>query len=114
MLAGRVNKKEIGINRMKTIITIYMFSYKIERKLTKRPTKETKQAMMFIMACIISCTTLEEVEQLFKSLCILCLSRMRYPEAKQYVNTKNTKKYKIAGVPEACSFGGTIFWCMVN
>ena len=40
--------------------------------------------MMFIMARITSCTTLE-VDQLFTSLCISCLSRMRYPEVEQYV-----------------------------
>lgn len=59
------------------------FSYKIEHKL--RPTKETKRVMMFIMARITSCTTLEEVDQLFTSLCISCLSRMRYPEVEQYI-----------------------------
>ena len=50
----KVNQKEIGSNRIETMIHICSahimncFSYKIEHKL--RPTKETKRVMMFIMA----------------------------------------------------------------
>ena len=36
------------------------------------------------MARLISCTTLDEMDQLFTSLCILCLSRVKYLEIEQY------------------------------
>ena len=81
----------IGNNGIKTVIHIcsahimHRFSYRIERKLTKRPSKETKRVIMFIMARITSCTTLEEVDQLFTSLCISCLSQMKYPEIEQHI-----------------------------
>ena len=80
-----IKKEDIGNNGIKTVIHIcfahimhrIMHSYKIERKLTKRPSKETKRVIMFIMARITSCTTLEEVDQLFTALCISCLSQMK-------------------------------------
>ena len=102
-----INKEGIGNNDIKTVIHICSahimnrFSYKIERKLTKRPSKETKRLIMFIMACITSCTTLEEVDQLFTSLCISCLSQMKYPEIEPHIRKlekaifQSTENYEV-------------------
>ena len=98
-----INKENIGNNGINTVIHICSthimnrFNYKIERKLSKRPLKETKQVIMFIMARITSCTTLEEVEQLFTSLCMSCLFRMKYPKIEQHIIKleKAIKIYKL-------------------
>ena len=63
---------------------MHRFSYKIERKLLSKPPKETKRFLMFVMARLISCTSLDEMDQLFTSLCMLCFSRVRYPEIEKY------------------------------
>ena len=41
---------------------------------------------MFVMARLVSCISLGEMYQLFTSLCILCLSRVRYFEIEEYVD----------------------------
>ena len=63
---------------------MHRFSYKIERKLLSKPPKDTKRFLMFVMARLISCTSLDEMDQLFTSLCMLCFSRVRYPEIEKY------------------------------
>ena len=67
---------------------INRFIYKIERNLTERPNKETKRLIMFTMARLTSCTTLDEMNS-FTSLCILCLSRVKYLEIEQYCELQN-------------------------
>ena len=56
---------------------------------------------MFIMARITSCTTLEEVDQLFTSLCISCLPQMKYPEIEPHIKKlekaifQSTENYEV-------------------
>ena len=65
---------------------MHRFSYKIERKLCSKPSKHTKRFLMFVMARLISSTSLDEVDQLFTSLCMLCFSKVRYLEIEKYID----------------------------
>ena len=97
----RISPDEICTHAIKTVLhicsahIINRFSYKIERKLTKNLNKETERFIMFVMARLISCSTLDELNQLFTSLCMLCLSRVRYPEIEQYIEKLENAIFQI-------------------
>ena len=88
----KISQDEIGIHPINTEIHIcsahimHRFSYKIERKLCNKPKKETKLFIIFLMARLISCTTLDELDQLFTSLCMLCFSSVRNKEIENYIS----------------------------
>ena len=64
---GKISQDEIGTHPINTVIHIicsahimHRFSYKIDRELCNKPKKETKRFIMFVMARLISCKTLDE------------------------------------------------------
>ena len=65
---------------------MHRFSYKLEKKSSLKPSRGTKQNIMFIMARLTSSTTLEYLSELYAALCITCFAKVRYPETIQYIN----------------------------
>ena len=63
---------------------MHRISYKLERNM--RISKVLKRFIMFVMARLVSSTKFENFEQLFIALCMLCLSRRKFPEINLHVN----------------------------
>ena len=57
------------------------FGYKLSSKF--RMDKQRKQKIMFIMARMTSCTTMDEMNQLFGALSMVCLSKKIYPKIEE-------------------------------
>ena len=57
------------------------FSYKLSSKF--RMVKQRKQKIMLIMARMTSYTTMDEMNQLFGALSMVCLSKKIYPKIEE-------------------------------
>ena len=62
---------------------IRRFSYQLDHGM--KPPKQIKKRLLFVMARMIDCESLEEIDQIFDALIISCSTRKIYPEIKDYI-----------------------------